>query len=146
MNTAIAASLVIIGLVPTAWAVTAWWKSLKNRKDGEKEIHLRWVTFWLILGCVLMGTGIGVLSGVNVFGAKFGPAPLWVVWAAIVLIVAGVFVLEMKGYRDHPTRTPILGGAMALVFCLAIGQGVASWSTHEVNHLQVTGIVTTNGK
>jgi hypothetical protein len=138
MNSALGASFLVAGLVPFAWAVMTWWKSKKGRANGGKEIHHKWVATLLILGCVGVGTGIGALSGFTFFQTKFGYIALWI---PFVLIMAGAFALEMKGYEDHPTRTPILGGITAFVLFLAIGQGLVGWSSQQITHVQTTGIV-----
>lgn len=143
MNSALAASFLAGGIIPFAWAIFSWWKSKQGRRNGGKEIHLRWVAFLLILGCVGMGVGIGGLSGFTFFDDTIGYVPLWI---PFVLIMAFLFVLEMKGYEDHPTRTPVLGGITAFVLFLAIGHGLVNWSTQQISHIQTTGVVKTTGK
>jgi hypothetical protein len=138
MNKALAASFLIGGIVPFAWAVITWWKSRQGRKNGGKEIHHKWVAVMLILGCAGIGIGSGGLAGFTFFETKFGFIALWI---PFVLIVAFLFVLEMKGYEDHPTRTPILGGVTAFVLFVAIGNGLVNWGANQIQHVQTTGIV-----
>lgn len=127
MSQAMAATCIVAGLMAGSWAVTMW---KKRRGAGQK-----WVVLLMALAGTGLGTGIGYLANVHVISTSIGYVPLWLI---IVIVVGFGFFLEIKGWNDHPTRTPILGFAVAAVLCMAIGQGVVGWSTHEVHQVQVT--------
>lgn len=137
MNSAMAWSLIIVGVIPFAWAIAAWHKS-RTRHQEDKKIHHKWVAAMLIVGCLLLGAGTGAIIGVNPIEDKIGYIPLWV---PIVFILAGLFALEFKGYKDDDTRTPVLGGITAFVLFLAVGSGLVSGVSNTITHAQVTGVV-----
>ena len=131
MNQTLAATFIVFGVVAFAWAATIWKK--------KKESNLRWVPFLAVLAGLLLGIGIGYLAGFNVIQDKIGYVPVWI---PFILIVGFGFILEFRGWNDHPTRTPVLGFITAFVMMLAIGQAVVSAAGHEVEHVQMTSSIT----
>jgi hypothetical protein len=129
-----ATSCVVVGLVAFAWAAMMW----KKRRDQT----IKWVPFLMVISGLCLGIGIGYLAGISIVQAKIGYFPVWV---PFVLIVGFGFFLEIKGWNDHPTRTPVLGFVTALVLMLAVGHVVVSWSGHEINTVRTTSNVVTTG-
>jgi hypothetical protein len=129
MNQALAATLIMFGLVAFSWAAMIW----KKRKDR----NIKWVPFLMVLAGLLLGMGTGYLAGVSITHSKIGYVPVWV---PFILIVGFGFFLEIKGWNDHPTRTPVLGFVTAFTLMLAVGQPVVTHVTHAVRTVQVTSI------
>ena len=132
-----AATFIIIGVVALAISILIWKK--------RKEDHWRKVSFAMVVAGVFLGAGIGYAAQIQVIDYKFGYIPAWM---AIAAVVAVAFVLEVRGWNDHPTRTPILGFATALIIMLAAGNLVVGSIGQQIqNHggvrlIQQTGKVT----
>jgi hypothetical protein len=135
-----AATCIVAGVVAFAWAATMW---KKKHDDGQ---HSRWVTFLMVLAGLGLGIGTGYLEGINIVQDKIGYVPLWV---PVVLVAGFGFILEFRGWNDHPTRTPVLGFLTALVLMLAAGHAVVNATTHEIHNVRTTSNVvpaSTQGK
>jgi hypothetical protein len=126
MDKALAVTILVAGVIAGSWAVQMWVK---------KRGHARnWVIFLMVLFGLGVGTGVGSLVSVNIIDYKVGFIPLWVIPVAI----AGFgFFLEIKKWRDHHTRTPLLGAGVALILSMAIGQAVAVAATHGIQRVHV---------
>jgi hypothetical protein len=130
MSEALAVTFIVIGLMAGSWAATMW----KKRRGAAQK----WVILLMVLAGIGIGTGAGALTNLNVISTSVGFIPLWVI---VVVVVGFGFFLEVKGWNDHPTRTPILGAVVAVVLCAAIGQSVVGWTGNEVHQVQVTSVV-----
>jgi MFS family permease len=133
MSGALAATFLTFGVVAFAWAAMIW----KKRKE-----HKKWVPFLMVIAGLMLGIGAGYLANVNVIQDKIGYVPVWV---PFILIVGFGFLLEIRGWKGHPTRTPVLGFVTAFTLMLAAGQAVVSATTHEVHNVQVTSRFTQTG-
>jgi hypothetical protein len=133
MTKALAATLIMAGVVLLAWAGMMWWK-----KHREEKAHSRWVTFLMCVAGVCMGIGIGYLAGIDIVKMRVGYCPLWI---PAVLIVGFGFILEAKGWKDHHVRTPLLGFGTAMVLFLAVGNSVVTGVGHEIHTVQTTSNV-----
>lgn len=133
MSAALAATFITFGLVAFSWAAMIW----KKRRE-----HKKWVPFLMVVAGLLLGIGAGYLADINVIQDKIGYVPVWV---PFILIVGFGFLLELRGWTDHPTRTPVLGFITAFTLMLAAGQAVVSAATHEAHNVQVTSRYTPAG-
>jgi hypothetical protein len=135
VNEALAVTFLVVGIIAGSWAVLMWMK---------KRGHARnWVILLMVLFGMGVGVGLGALFNVNILYYKVGLIPAWVIPAAI----AGfAFILEIKGWRDHHTRTPILGAIVALIVAAAVGQTLAAAATHGIDKVQVTSNITHHPK
>ncbi|MGH3188197.1 MAG: hypothetical protein ACRDOL_13185 [Streptosporangiaceae bacterium] len=134
MSAAMAATMVAIGAVAAAWAAMIW----KKHPSGDT----RWIPFLAVVSGLCLGVGIGYLAGVNIIEAKVGYVPVWLI---LVAITGFAFFLEMKGWSDHKTRTPILGFLTALVLMLAVGHAVVTFSGNEIQNVRTTSNVVPDG-
>lgn len=127
------------GITLLLCAVAAWWKSHQARKDGKgKEASMKWLAAGGMLAAAGIGTGAGALGFLPILDTPIG---IFRLWEFVVAVFAFLFAMEMGGYRDHHTRTPILGTITVFVFALAVGTGIVNWSTVQIHHAQVTGIL-----
>lgn len=127
MSRAMAATCIAVGLIALAWAVMVW----KKHPSGNS----RWIPFLMVVSGLCLGVGAGSLAGINIVQYRIGFLPLWVV---IVAVIGFGFFLEMKGWGDHRTRTPVLGFVTALVLMLAVGNSAVVFSNHEIHQVRTT--------
>lgn len=100
------------------------WK--KIGKDKPKHVPIL-----AVIGGMSLGTGIA-LAGMDINGWSIGPVPVWIFPAAILGF--WFFVEAAKGWNDHPTRTPLLGLAAALILLLGVGGTVVQLATTQYDH------------
>ena len=130
MSAALAVSFIVAGGIAAAWAASMW----KKRRGAGKN----WVVFLMVLAGLGIGTGAGSLADLNILTSRVGLIPLWVIFVAVF---GFLFVLEVSGWRDHPTRTPLLGAITALVFFAAMGHLLLGVATHELHQVTTTSTV-----
>jgi hypothetical protein len=130
MSQVMAATVVVVGAVALTWAIILW----RKHPDGNS----RWIPFTAVVAGLCLGAGVGSLAGLDIVEDKVGYVPVWLI---IVAVTGFGFFLEMKGWNDHKTRTPVLGFATALVLMLAIGHTVIAFGGQEMHTVQTTSNV-----
>jgi hypothetical protein len=138
-----AVSAIVIGVIITGLVIITWVKGSDEPAAGDDQIdlrrHLKKIAFGLSVGGVFLGLGIGYMADISFLQYKLGFIPVWVVPAAFL---GWLFVVEWKGFGNHPVRTPIIGAVTAALIFIAAGHAVLDGVSHEVQHAQVTARTT----
>ncbi len=134
MNHTVAETFAAIGLLAAVFAVIIHIKDVASKWEPAPK----WIAFLAVIAGACLGTSGAALAGINITQYKIGVIPDW----ALATAAAGLlFILEWRGFKDHPVRTPVLGFATAGVLMLATG-GLANMYDSVVAHsIQATAVV-----
>jgi hypothetical protein len=130
MNETMAATCIVVGLIALIYGALIW----KKHPDGNS----RWIPFYGVTGGLILGAGVGYLADIPLVEDKVGDIPVWLI---IVAVTGFAFFLELKGWGDHRTRTPVLGLITALLLMVAVGHQIVGFTGHEIQNVRTTANV-----